>query len=645
MRSPILVSARAAGCVLALLLCAACGKAQEMTATQDGLELRTAPRDDAEVVEKLSLGARVQVHEPRLWEEAGWHRIETKSGRRWTKLDGLAPYPLRGEERFVRLEELPVHATREESGRITETLKLGDELQLLAVDPPGEPEYRGVIRGGVLLGYADEFGLAAEKPLTRNLLASAGELLEKGDFDRAKQLARAAWLMAEKTGKSGALVEALTLAETEPSSLREELTGFGEKAASELPPTQGALGYVVPYRGWVREGPDLRDPIVTMLPVDTVVEVLNVQGAWAHVGLIAKRTPWMAVELGDLAKVGAGETATLSAAQRGARARGYMQLTSLQAKRPSAAEHLAKVTALSREEHGEERLELLKRAVLIAEPQELPQVAQALIDEAFLGERYRLAVAAALRIREAAQPGSEPPAGKGWRVETVTSIYGCSGPPLEAQVEQVEFTPDADYPKPTGNVCALVTGLSSPCDVCLSDLSEYDAKDRQHVLRDKVAVDSALTDHEDVIGNHTLATSRLEDSYPRPSRMRVTVRAGTGAPPGRLFLFELPLDVERYETSPVVKPLLKELRLSEVDLPDSADLGRWEYWMSTLQWDDAAHGALFAPDPKAAMKAVQAFARELRAKPPELLARNESAGVVYSLHVSEHCGKCPARAR
>jgi hypothetical protein len=644
MRSRLLVPAYVAGCVLSLLLATACGKPQEMTVTQDGLELRAVPRDDAEAVEKLPLGARVRVHEARFWEETGWYRIETKSGSRWVKFDGLAPYPLRGEARFVRLEELQVHATPEDSGRVTETLKLGNEVQLLTVAPPGAPAYRGVIRGGVLLGYVDEFGLSAEKPLTRNLLVGASELLKKGDFGRAKQLARAALAMAEGTGRSGALVEALTVAETEPSSLREELMGFSEKAASELPPPPGAMGYVVPYRGWVREGPDVRDPIVIMLPVNTVVEVLKVQGAWAHVGLIAKRTPSMAVELGDLAKVGAGETAALSAARRGSRARGYMQLSSLQAKRPSAVEHLAKVNALSLEEHGELRLELLKRALIIAERQEVSPVAVALIDEAFQNERYRLAVAAALQLREAAPGGTESPAG-GWRVETVTSIYGCSGPPLEAQVEQVAFTPDGEFPKPTGNVCALVTGLSSPCDVCLSDLSEYDAKDREHVLRDKVAVDSALTDHEDVIGNHTQATSRLEDSYPRPSRMRVTLRAGTGAPPGRLFLFELPLEVERYEASPVVKPLLKEARLAEVDLPESADQGRWEYWMSTLQWDDAAHGALFASDPKAAMKAVQAFARELRAKPTELLSRNETAGVVYSLHVSEHCGKCPARRK
>jgi hypothetical protein len=65
--------------------------------------------------------------------------------------------------------------------------------------------------------------------------------------------------------------------------------------------------------------------------------------------------------------------------------------------------------------------------------------------------------------------------------------------------------------------------------------------------------------------------------------------------------------------------------------------------MSTLQWEDAAHGALFASDPKAAWKAVQALARGLQTKPSELLARNEAAGVVYSLHLSQHCGKCPNR--
>jgi hypothetical protein len=394
----------------------------------------------------------------------------------------------------------------------------------------------------------------------------------------------------------------------------------------------------------VREGPDERDDILTMLPADAAVEVLDIQGVWAHVALIAKKTPWMAVSLGDLAKVNAGETAALSPEQRGVRARGYMRLSMLQAKRLSATEHLARVNALSKGERGDQRLELLERALLVAEPKEVSQVVPALIDEAFQGERYRLAVAAAVRLKEAPQGGPQA-TGKGWRIETVTSLYGCNGSPLEAQVEQVDFEPDAEFPKPTGNACALVTGLSSPCDVCLSDLSEYDVKEREHVLRNKVAVDDALTSHEDVITGYVKATSRLEDSYPRPSRMKVTVRAGSGMPPGRLFLFELPLDVERYEAKPSVKPSFKETRVSEIALPGSADEGRWEYWMSTLQWDDAVHGALFAPDPKAAWATVQKFARELQAKPSEALTRNEAAGVVYSLHISDHCGKCPARRK
>ena len=65
--------------------------------------------------------------------------------------------------------------------------------------------------------------------------------------------------------------------------------------------------------------------------------------------------------------------------------------------------------------------------------------------------------------------------------------------------------------------------------------------------------------------------------------------------------------------------------------------------MSTLQWEDAAHGALFAADAKAAWAAVQGFARALKENPQELRSRNEAQGLVYSLHLSEHCGKCPAR--
>jgi hypothetical protein len=162
-------------------------------------------------------------------------------------------------------------------------------------------------------------------------------------------------------------------------------------------------------------------------------------------------------------------------------------------------------------------------------------------------------------------------------------------------------------------------------------------------LRDKVAVDGALTQHESVITDQLKATTNLEEAYPRPSRMKVTVRAAPGAPPGRLFLFELPLEVDRYQPKLVIKPSFNEARVSEVALLDSAAEGKWEYWMSTLQWEDVAHGAVFAADPKAARAAVQQFARTLKAQPREVLSRNEAAGVVYSLHVSEHCGKCPTR--
>jgi hypothetical protein len=640
MSSPIFVPTRVCGWLLVLLL-AACGQSQEMTVIVDGLELREAARDDAAVVEKLPLGARVTVHGPRPWEDEAWHRIVLKSGTRWTRLDGLRPYPLRGETRFVRVEELLVLATRDASGRVVDKLKLGQELQLMAEEPEGTQEYRGIIRNGLPLGYVDGFGLGAEKPTTRNLLEATNEYLKKGDLERSKVLARAASAMAEGTGRSGALVEAIEQAQTTPSVLTEELTGFGEKAHADLPPAKGSVGYVIPYRAQLREGPDLRDAIVTLLPVNAAVEVVDIQGPWAQVTLIAKQTPWMSVDLGDLAEVQGGKTVELSAAQRGARGRGYLPLASLQSKRLSPAEHLTKVQALSRDEHDEQRLELLKRALVIANASEVPQVAPVLIDEAFQSERYRLAVAAAVRLKEPERP--QVPAGQGWKIETVTSIYGCSGPPLEAQVEEIAFTPESDFPKPNGSVCALVTGFSTPCDVCLSDLSEFDPEARQHVLRDKVAVDSALTQHEGVITDQLKATTNLEDAYPRPSRMRVTVRAASGAPPGRLFLFELPLEVDRYQPKLVIKPSFNEARVSEVALLDAASEGKWEYWMSTLQWEDAAHGALFAADSKAAWAAVQNFARTLKARPQELLTSNEAAGVVYSLHVSPHCGKCPTR--
>jgi hypothetical protein len=631
--------------LLTLFLASACSTSQDMTVTKDGLELRAEAKDDASVIERLSLGTRVKVHDAPFWVSSDWHRIDTNGGQRWTKLEGLALYPLRGETRFVRLEELPVHATREASGRVVETLKLGDEVQLLAEEPAGDAEYHGVIKSGSLRGYVEGFGLAAEKPLTRTLLASSIELLKKADFDRAKQLAQAALAMAEKTGRSGALVEAITQAQTEAASLKEELIGFSEKAASDVPPSKGALGYIVPYRAAVREGPDERDEILTVLPPDAAVQVLDIKGPWAQVELVPKRTPWMAVELGDLAKVNAGETAALSPAQRRGRTRGYLQLSMLQSKRPSAAEHLARVNALSRDEHTEERLELFKRAMAIAEPKELPSIATPLIDEAFQNERYRLVVAAAVRLKEASPDNAQGSSGNAWKIESVTSMYGCSGSPLESQVEVVEFQPNGEFPKPTGSVCALVTGLSSPCDVCLSDLSEYDAEDRQHVLRDKVGVDNALTQQEDVITNYSKATSRLEDAFPRPSRMKVTVRAAAGAPPGRLFVFELPLEVERYAAQLGIKPLFKEARVSEVALPESAAEGRWEYWMSTLQWEDSAHGAIFSPDPKTAWKAVQAFAKTVQTKPQELLSRNQEGGVVYALHLSQPCGRCPDRRK
>ncbi len=624
-----------------LLLLTACGESQVMIVIQDGLELREAASEDSAVLEKLALGTRVTVHAPRVWDEEGWHRVEAKAGMGWTKPDGLAPYPLRGETRFVRVEELPVYATREASGSAIEVLKLEDEVQLLAVDPPGAPEYRGVIRGGNLRGFVDEFGLDTERPTTRRLLEGAQETLKAGELERAERLARSALAMAEGKGRSGALVRALEQVETEPSSLQEALTGFDEKAFLETAPGSGAPGYVVPYRVSLREGPDLRDAIVTVLPADAAVEVLSINGPWAHVALLAKQTPWMSVDLGDLAKVRAGETAALSASQRGARTRGYVQLSSLQAKRPSPSEHLAKAQALSPEEDTERRIELLMRAVVIARPDEVPPVARALIDEAFAAERYRLAVAAAVKVKE---PGrSQDSARTEWRIETVSSLYGCSGRPLEAQIVQVDFQPGMKVSKPSGSACALVTGLTAPCDVCLSDLSEYDAQDRQHVLRDKLGVDNALRSHEDVITDHLTTTSRLEDVFPRPSRMKVTVRAAAGAPPGRLFLFELPLEVDRYQPKLSIHPSFREARVSEVALPDEAVAGRWEYWLSTLQWEDVAHGALFAPDPKAAWKAVQGFAQALKSRPQELLTRNEEHGVVYSLHVSPHCGKCPAR--
>jgi len=640
MRLPTFVPVRASGWLLVLLL-AACSQSQEMVAIVEGVELREAAGDDAAVAEKLPLGARVTVHGPRPWEDEAWHRIVLKSGTRWTRLAGLAPFPLRGETRFVRVGELPVHASRDAAAPVVDKLKLGQEVQLLAVEPPGAPEYRGIISRGLPKGYVDGFGLGEQKPTTAKLLETVRDYLKQGDLEHARPLARAASTMAEGTGRSGALVEALNQVESEPSALAEELISFGDKAYGESPPAKGAVGYVVPYRAQLREGPDLRDPVITLLPVNAAVEVLEIKGQWAHVAPVAKHTPWMAVDLGDLAKVRGGKTAELSAAQRSARTRGYLVLTSIQSKRLSSTEHLAKAKALTGEEQEEQRLELLKRALVIAQPNEVAQVVPVLIDEAFQSERYRLAVAAAARMKEPER--AQPSAGQGWKIELVTSLYGCSGPPLEAQIEQVSFTPTSDFPKPNGSVCALVTGFSSPCDVCLSDLSEFDAEERQHVLRDKVAVDSALNQHESLITDQLKATTNLEDAYPRPSRMKVTVRSASSAPPGRLFLFELPLEVDRYQPKLVIKPSFKEARMSEVALLDSAADGKWEYWMSTLQWEDAAHGAVFAADAKTAWAAVQSFARALKENPKDLLSRNEAQGVVYSLHLSEHCGRCPGR--
>lgn len=107
----------------------------------------------------------------------------------------------------------------------------------------------------------------------------------------------------------------------------------------------------------------------------------------------------------------------------------------------------------------------------------------------------------------------------------------------------------------------------------------------------------------------------------------------------------MPFEVERYEPQLQAKPLFKEARVSEIALPESAAGGRWEYWMSTLQWEDAAHGALFAPEPKAAWRTVQAFARQVQANPEKARTGNESSGVLYSLHLSQHCGKCPGRRK
>ena len=42
---------------------------------------------------------------------------------------------------------------------------------------------------------------------------------------------------------------------------------------------------------------------------------------------------------------------------------------------------------------------------------------------------------------------------------------------------------------------------------------------------------------------------------------------------------------------------------------------------------------------------LQAFAKDLQARPQDLLAGNERAGLVYALHLSQHCGRCPNRRK
>ncbi|ADO71727.1 uncharacterized protein STAUR_3939 [Stigmatella aurantiaca DW4/3-1] len=627
--------------LLVLLLVTACGDAQEMVVIQEALALREAPRDEAPVAGKLPLGTRVKLQPSRPWEDAAWRRVETPQGERWTKLEGLAPFPLQGEARFVWLEELPIHSTPEPSARTVETLKLGDELHLLAAQVPGAAGYTGVIRQGALLGFADASGLGAEKPTVENLLAGARALLKQGDFAQAMQRARSARALTEGAGRTGALVDALERAGTEPASLQAELE-FNEKARGTETPRPGTQGWVIPSRVHLREGADLRDSIITVLSADAAVEVLDIQPPWAHVELVTQQTPWMAVDLGDFAEVRSGKVKRAAAfTQQRGQGRGYLPISSLQAKRPSAAEQQAKALTL---EPGDARLELLKRAVALAEPGELSQVAPALIDEAFQEERYRLAVAAALRLKEPGPKGG-PSARKEWKIDAVTSLYGCTGHPLEARVEQVEFALGAELSKPQGTVCAQVSGLESPCDVCLSDLSDYDAEARQHVLRDKAGIDAMLSEHEEVITQHLKDSARLENLYAKPSRMRVSVKPGMGLSSQTLFLFELPLEVNRYQDKPVFTPAFREARMTEVLLPLASGEGRWEYWMSTLQWEDSAHGALFAGDGTAAWKILQDFAQALMKTPEAFLERNEFQGVMYTLHISRHCGKCPTRQK
>lgn len=631
-------SNRAARVLLLVLLATACGEPQEMVVVQEELGLREEPHPEAPVAEKLPRGTRLKVQPARPWETEGWRRVMTPSGMRWTTLEGLAPFPLQGEARFVWQEELSVHSNPDPTAKTVETLKLGDEVHLLAVQVPGVAGYTGVVRQGTLLGFADASALHEKKPTGELLLEETRAMLKQGDFSQAMRWARSARALAEGTGRSGALVAALEHAGTEPASLQLELD-FNEKARGAEPPRAGTKGWVIPSRVHLREGADLRDSIITVLSADTAVQVLDIQPPWAHVELITTQTPWMAVDLGDFAEVRSGrvQRASFFTRQRG-QGRGYLPIASLQAQRLSAAEQQAKALAL---EPGETRLELLKRAVSLAGPDERAQVAPALIDAAFQEERYRLAVAAALRMKD---PGAKaPPLRREPKIDGVTSLYGCTGHPLEARVEPVEFALGADFPKPQGSVCAQVSGLESPCDVCLSDLSEYDAEARQHVLRDKVGVDSMLGEHEEIITQHLKDSARLENLYAKPSRMRVSVRPGSQ--PASLYLFELPLEVNRYQDKPVLTPAFREARMAEALLPLGPAEGRWEYWMSTLQWEDSVHGALLSTDATAAWTVMQDFAQALKKTPEAFLERNAYEGVVYALHLSRHCGKCPTRQK
>jgi hypothetical protein len=633
-------AARALAGMMLVLLATACGNPQEMIVIHEELGLREEPHPEAPVAEKLPRGSRVKVQPARPWEASGWRRVMTASGLRWTTLEGLAPFPLTGETRFVWQEALPVHSNPEPSSSTVETLKLADEVQLLPAAGPGKAGFTGVVRQGSFLGFVDASALGAQRPTAERLLEDARAALKQGGFPQAARLARAARTLSEGTGRTGALVDALERAEAEPTSLQPELD-FSEKARGAETPRAGTTGWVIPSRIHVREGADLRDSITTVLSADAAVQVLDLQPPWAHVELLTKQTPWMAVDLGDFAEVRGGRAMGIAASRPGTRSRGYVPLSSLQAKRLSPAEQQAHALTL---EPGEARLELLKRAVSLAGPEALAQGAPALIDAAFQEERYRLAVAAALRLKEAGPAGSSAPR-MAWKVEAVTSLYGCTGHPLEARVEPVEFERGAEFPKPRGAVCAQVSGLEAPCDVCLADLSDYDAEARQHVLRDKAGVDAMLGEHEEIITQHLKDSARLENLYAKPSRMRVAVRPGSAAPSQSLFLFELPLEVDRSQDRTVLTPTFREARMAEVSLPSASGEGRWEYWMSTLQWEDSAHGALFAPDAKAAWKAMQDFAQALKKTPAAFLERNESQGVVYALHISQHCGKCPTRQK